>query len=354
MDDGRDKNIYLDYGIEETGMVWYNVRFSPCVVSGLMYDENLGCYTRMPQKIAGQVSNGVAHYNLDTSGGRVRFRTNSSVIAIRAELHHIESTNMMANCGKCGFDMYRRKDGDGRMEFIHPFFPPADVKTEYTGYPYRNNGEWADYVINFPLYAGVKELYIALKKDAVLREPTPYSHPVPVVIYGSSVTQGGFASRPGNCYPSILSRDLDTEVQSLGFSGNGLAEELMVDYFAGLEMSLLICDYDHNAPYLDHLEKTHLPLYRRFREKQPDTPILFMSAQDIAREPEMFVPRREVVRRTYETALQEGDRNVYFIDGEEFFSGDELGTFTVDRCHPNDHGFYRMAKRIEKEIRHLF
>lgn len=208
----------------------------------------------------------------------------------------------------------------------------------------------ADYTINFPLYDGVKELYIALKKGAVILEPTPYSHSVPVVYYGSSITQGGCASRPGNSYEAIISRRLDVDYRNLGFSGSGKAEDLMAQYLADLEMSIFVCDYDYNAPDVEYLEKTHLPLYRAVRSKQPNVPIIFVSAPDILMDPETFVPRREVIRRTYTIALEEGDRNVYFIDGAELFDGDDWDSCTVDGCHPNDLGFYRMAMRIEREI----
>ena len=126
----------------------------------------------------------------------------------------------------------------------------------------------------------------------------------------------------------------------------------MAEYLAGLKMRMLVCDFDHNLPY-EELKERHLPLYRTIRASQPELPIILMSAADVLMphaKAEKLVERREVIRQTYRTAIAEGDQNVYFIDGEEHFAGEDRDQCTVDRRHPNDLGFYRMAMRIEKEI----
>lgn len=344
-----DKNLLVNTDITEPDIVWMNIRQAPFVISGITYDEKRGYYTRMPQSIAEQVSEGVAYLNSNTAGGRVRFRTNSEFIGIHAVMNNNALMPHITLVGQSGFDLYRKKDGECSEIFYHSFIPPMGMRTGYSA-PFDTDGALGDYTLNFPLYDGVKELYIALKKDAVILEPAPYSQPVPVVYYGSSITQGGCASRPGNSYQAIISRRLDTDYINLGFSGSGKAEDLMVQYLAGLEMSIFVCDYDHNAPDAEYLEKTHLPLYRAVRSKHPGLPVIFLSAPDILIAPEKYAARREVIRKTYETALDEGDKNVYFIDGAELFDGDDWDSCTVDGTHPNDLGFYRMAMRIEKEI----
>ena len=344
-----DKNFLVNTDITEADIVWLDVRQAPFVLSGISYDERYGCYTRMPQEIAARVSEGVAGLNLHTAGGRVRFRTNSEFIGIRAVMNTGGLMSHITLVGQSGFDLYRKKVGECSEKFYHSFIPPMGMHTGYSA-PFTTDGTLADYTINFPLYDGVKELYIALKKEALILEATPYSHPIPVVYYGCSITQGGCASRPGNSYQSIISRRLDTEYINLGFSGSGKAEDLMVQYLADLKMSVFVCDYDHNAPDATYLKKTHLPLYRAVRAKQPKLPIIFLSAPDVLIAPDKYIDRREIIRETYVTALAEGDENVYFIDGAELFAGDDWDSCTVDGTHPNDLGFYRMAMRIEKEI----
>ncbi|MBO5069528.1 MAG: hypothetical protein J6C37_04120 [Roseburia sp.] len=347
-----DHNLIVNTEITEPNIIWLNIRQAPFVLYGVTYNEQCGCYTRMPRTIADQVSDGVAQLNFNTAGGRVRFRTNSDFIGIHAVM---ENTGLMPHIpltGQSGLDLYRKKDGESSEKYYHTFIPPMGMHAGYSS-PSYTDGALADYTIHFPLYDGIKELYIALKKDAVILEPAPYAHPVPVVYYGSSITQGGCASRPGNSYQAIISRSLDTDYINLGFSGSGKAEDPMVQYLAGLEMSIFVCDYDHNAPDAEYLKKTHLPLYRTIRAKQPELPIIFLSAPNILLDPKGWEPRRNVIRETYQTALAEGDKNVYFIDGAELFDGDDWDSCTVDGTHPNDLGFYRMAMRIKKEIARL-
>jgi len=344
-----DKNLKVDTDITEPNIVWLDIKEAPFVIHGVMYDENRRMYTRMPQEIAEQVSEGVAGLNPHTAGGRVRFRTDSGFIGIRAVMNTTGLMPHITLVGQSGFDLYRKKAGDSTEIFYHTYMTPMGMRTGYSA-PFATDGEMADYTINFPLYDGVKELYIALKKDAVISEPAPYRHPVPIVYYGSSITQGGCASRPGNSYQAIISRRLNVDHINLGFSGSGRAEQIMVDYLASLDMSIFVCDYDHNAPSVEHLEKTHLPMYRAIRAAHPNIPYVIVSAPDVLLRPDTHLDRREVIRQTWLTALKEGDRNVYFIDGAELFAGEEWDSCTVDGTHPNDLGFYRMAMRIGKEL----
>jgi lysophospholipase L1-like esterase len=222
-----------------------------------------------------------------------------------------------------------------------------------TGYSsaIMTDGKMAQYTINFPLYDGVKELYIALKKDSVLEPPVSYRYEKPIVYYGSSITQGGCASRPGNSYQAIITRRLNIDHINLGFSGSGRAEKEMVQYLAGLDMCAFVCDYDYNCLSAEHLWQTHLPLYKAVRAAKPDLPIILISAPTVLKEPENFSERRAVVCATYDAAIADGDKNVHYIDGAELFAGECWDSCTVDGVHPNDFGFYRMAMRIENTLK---
>ena len=55
---------------------------------------------------------------------------------------------------------------------------------------------------------------------------------------------------------------------------------------------------------------------------------------------------RQIVIDTYEYALAKGDRSVRFVDGAHLFDGPFADSCTVDGCHPNDLGFFRMAQKI--------
>ncbi|MBO5653197.1 MAG: hypothetical protein J6S44_03180, partial [Clostridia bacterium] len=147
-------------------------------------------------------------------------------------------------------------------------------------------------------------------------------------------------------YQSMISRRFDLDFINLGFSGSARGEDIMVDYLTTFEPSVFVCDYDHNAPTVEHLENTHYRLYSRYRAVRPNTPIIFVTKPDFDNNPEENSRRRAVVRATYDRALAEGDKNVRFIDGETLFGDSDRSACTVDGCHPNDIGFWRMAQVI--------
>lgn len=56
--------------------------------------------------------------------------------------------------------------------------------------------------------------------------------------------------------------------------------------------------------------------------------------------------RLDIITNTYKRATENGDKNVYMINGGEMirkFCGNDG---TVDNCHPNDFGFVAMANEI--------
>lgn len=348
--DQVDQNLRVETDITEPDLVWMDARQAPFVISGIRYDGQQGCFVRMPQAVADSVSEGVARLNRHTAGGRLRFRTDSSCIAIRAVMATDYLMSHITLIGQSGFDLYHRYDGSEEDIYYQSFKPPMGMRTGYSS-AVMTDGRMAEYTINFPLYDGVKALYVALKKGASLEPATPYRYQKPVVYYGSSITQGGCASRPGNSYQAILTRRLDTDHINLGFSGSGRAEQEMVRYLSGQDMSVFVCDYDYNCLDTKHLWQTHMPLYRAVRQAQPELPIILISAPTVLKDPANFTERRAAVRATYDTAIAQGDRNVYYIDGAELFVGECWDCCTVDGVHPNDFGFYRMAMRIEQTLR---
>jgi len=354
-----DKNLVVETDIKEPDIVWFSARELPFSFFGVMYDEEMGCYTRMPQRVATGISAGVSgSLNRCTAGGRVRFRTDSSYIAIRAVMKSGGCMSHMPLTGQSGFDLYR-VERNGRDTYYRTFVPPRNMTDGYSSGIYTDR-VMTDYTINFPLYDGVKELYVALKRDAHLAISTPYRDLPPVVYYGSSITQGGCASRPGNSYQAIIGRRLCMDHVNLGFSGSAKGEPAMAEYIKDLPMSAFVMDYDHNTNNEEHLQQTHEPFFRIVREANPTLPIVIVSAPNVLLKGDerfdygRFTARREIIRKTYENALAAGDKNVYFVDGGELFEGEEWDGCTVDGTHPNDLGFYRMAMRIGKELEGIF
>lgn len=342
-----DKNFAIPSDFEMEDMSFFDVLNKPFKIYGLMHDKD-GCFMRMDEKTAKSVSEGVYALFRNTAGGRVRFRTNSNKIAISAQYNSIGRMSHFALCGSAGFDMYVDS------KYTATFRPPYDIEGKFESVQETDSTVMKEIEINFPLYSGVDKLLIGVEKGSILEEGKEYKIKKPVVYYGSSITQGGCASRPGNAYQAIISRFLDCDFVNLGFSGNAKGEDEIAKYISRLDMSAFVYDYDHNASEVAHLAKTHEPMFIKIREKNPTLPIIMLSRTDTARYDaikEYTRERRHIIMDTYINALNRGDKNVYFIDGEKIFDIFGGDSCTVDGIHPNDLGFMCMAKVIGNELK---
>ncbi len=333
-----DKNLKVETKIEQEGLRFYNALSEPFKIYGVYMDD--GKFRRLPEKVAESVSRGVWILHANTAGGRVRFRTNSPYVAVNVKMGEIGKMPHFPLAGSAGFDVYRN-DGNGE-EYVRTFMPPFNIEDGYESLISFDDEVMRDVTINFPLYSEVKELYIGLDENAVVEAPTPYIDKKPMVYYGSSITQGGCASRPGNCYQGYICRTFNCDYINLGFSGSAKAEDEMTEYIKSLDMSIFVYDYDHNAPSIEHLRNTHEKMFKAIREAHHEIPIIMMSAP-VWNPSVDWKERRDIVEQTYKNALAAGDKNVYFVDGKALMSLCE-NNGTVDNCHPTDLGFYSMAR----------
>ncbi len=335
-----DSNFAIKTKIEKEDIKFYSIDEFPFKVYGV-FREN-GKYRRMPEVVAKSVSEGVYVLHSNTAGGRVRFATDSPYIAIYTKMDGLYKMPHFALTGSIGFDLYVDN------YYAKTFVPPFDIVDGYESIFEFGKKEQREITINFPLYSNVSEIYIGLQEKSLLAEATPYKNSRPIVYYGSSITQGGCASRPGMSYQAIVSRTFNYDYINLGFSGNARAEDEMIEYIKNLNMSVFVYDYDYNAPSVQHLEKTHEKMFKAIREKNPLLPVIMMSRPKhfLTEEEKM---RRTIIETTYLNALSEGDKNVYFIDGEAL-TALCVDSGTVDNCHPTDFGFASMAKALSKVL----
>ncbi len=331
-----DKNFVVETKIEKEGIKFYNCLSEPFKIYGVYYED--GKFRRMPEKVAETVSEGVYRLSTNTAGGRVRFKTNSPYVAISVIEDENHRWDHFAMTGYAGLDLYSDN------EYVRTFRPPADMIDRYESVLDLPTDGMHDIIINMPLYSNVRELYIGLDENAVIEAPSAYVNDKPVVYYGSSITQGGCASRPGRSYQAIISRRFNCDYVNLGFSGSGKAEDEMIEYIKNLDMSIFVSDYDFNAPTIEHLENTHEKLFKAVRSTHPDIPIIILTAPKFIQD-ERFTTRRNIIKRTYDNAIAAGDKNVYFIDGKDLMELCE-NEGTVDGTHPTDFGFASMAKII--------
>ncbi len=352
-----DRNLAVKSKIEGEELCFWNVRQSPFKMYGLLPGKVNDPFCRIPQQTAEACNEGVLALHTNTAGGRVRFCTDSSCVAIRVKMPARCLMPHMTFVGSSGFDLYVTQKEKSR--YAGSFMPPIDRENGYESLIRFPDRSLRDITINFPLYDAVDELLIGLEPDSVLRSGEEYRSQKPVVFYGSSITQGGCASRPGNSYQAIISRALNCDYRNLGWSGSARGEQTMAQYIAEQPMQLFFMDYDHNSPSIEHLEKTHEPFFLTIREKNPDLPVIFASKTDLplSREAEEETAlRRKIICTTMENALRRGDKNVRFVDGGTVFASfEEQGltadSCTVDGCHPNDLGFWCMSQVYGGAIR---
>lgn len=343
--DFEEKN-HPSESIESFGEIdWYDVCEAPIELYGACDKRH---FLRMEPSVAERVNEFVKRFYGNTAGIRARFATDSPFFAVYFELAGLNGDNTMPLSGTSGFDFYDVENG--RYEWtISPSYGETVIERARL---FRNKCDIHNITMNFPLYNSVNKVYIGIKKNCKMFKGKEYDNKK-IVYYGSSITQGADASRPGMCYQNIIARRTNYDYINLGFSSGALGEDIMADYIGDIKMDLFVMDYDYNAPDPEHLEKTHERFFKRFRAKQPDTPVLFLSSPSVPDE-ETDKKRTSIIEKTYSNAVKSGDKNVYFINGKSCFYDLVGRDYTVDGTHPNDAGFVRMAEVIGSKIISIF
>lgn len=329
-------------------LVFYDVKKHESIaVHGILDDKAQTGFPRMPRAVAEATNERVACLYTNPAGGRVRFKTDSARLALRATYPNLTPRSILTDQASMGFDVYLYENGV--PTFYAAPYPPVDMTDGYEKCITLGKGEH-EVEIYLPIYNDLVGLAIGLDAGASLAPPTPYTRNRPMLYYGSSITQGASASRAGNVYSAILERRFDTDFINLGFASGACGEEAIGAYMASLSPSVFVCDYDYNAPSAAHLAATHLPLYRKMRAAHPTLPIILITKPILlaCADNEDNDRRREIICETYRTARAEGDKNVYLIDGKQMLARYEAGMACADGVHPNDLGMLAYADAITR------
>ena len=328
----------------------YNFKDAPLRVFGSPLFYKTGKLERMPEEVASVIH--APELAKRNPGARVCFRTNAPSFTVKLTLGSNRVDIGMAIFGAQSACVLI---GDRQKPYYAGLVGPSsydELVVEKLIYKKGANGEMEDVTIFLPRNEPVLDVEISVDDAYAVEEPTPYRDIKPIVYYGSSITEGGCCTIAINAYNAIISNRLNLDYYNLGFSNSARGEDEVCDYIRdNFDMSVFVYDYDHNAPTNQHLEDTHERFFLRFREKHPDVPVIMMSrpwatyAKDDA--------HRATIRKTYERAVERGDKNVYFIDGETYFKPEEAYMCLVDTVHPNDYGFHCMADRIQPVIEEI-
>ncbi|MBR3837346.1 MAG: hypothetical protein IKJ74_04285 [Clostridia bacterium] len=341
-----DPNMVRVEKEDENLIDWYEVTPEAFDIYGVLPEKDGLLTRRLPLEVAQKVNAGVLKMCGYGAGGRIVFETNSPFVSLKVEYGNGAVPTVCNYCYSYGFDLYKFGE-DERDVFVGAYRPATkSFSTLEFSQKTNNNGETICYTLNMPHFSEVRKLQIGLEKGSYLGKRKKYRNEKPVVFYGSSITHGAAAGRPGNTYENFISQKYNLDYINLGFAGNARGEIAMAEYIAGLDMCVFVCDYDYNAPNAEHLLATHYPFYEIVRKKHPDIPYIMISKPNYFKSPELAEERRKVILESYYKALAAGDQNVYFIDGESLFEGEFYESCTSDGTHPNDLGFYRMANKI--------
>jgi lysophospholipase L1-like esterase len=207
-----------------------------------------------------------------------------------------------------------------------------------------------EYLLHLPLYNGIESVEIGVGEGATFSAaPVRYEGRKPIVFYGTSILQGGCASRPGMAYPSLVGRALDWPTVNLGFSGNGKTEPEMAQLLAELDPAVYVVD---SLPNLDLplAQERMEPFVRTLRAKHPTTPIILV--ENVTYPEAAFLESRRskvadvntLLRKLHDRMKAAGDKHVYYVHTAHLLGGD--GEDTVDGTHPTDLGFTRMAQGV--------
>ncbi|MBQ6287408.1 MAG: SGNH/GDSL hydrolase family protein [Bacteroidales bacterium] len=320
-------------------------------IYGKAIENTSATYERLPQSLEGVIRKPVWDLARHSSGISVRFRSNSSYIRLRWISSGLNTMNHMTDTGTRGLDLYSQDPVDGHWRFVKSARPARDTLNDLK---VIGNMEpvMREYIVYLSLYEGVKRLEIGVEEGSVIDQPALDSPKKgsPIVMYGTSILQGGCANRPGMAFTNIISRRLDREVINLGFSGNALLDYEIAELMAQVEdPSLFVLD---NVPNCGHevIDEREEKFFRILRDAHPTVPIVFIENPnyphyvfDKAGAADMEA-RNASMRAVYEKLKKAGEKRIYYIKGDKMLGED--GEATVDGTHFTDLGMMRYTEYV--------
>ena len=330
---------------EKGQILWYSLQ--DVGVEGRGWTDTKAFFNRLPAKAEGVAPKSVWGLSQHSAGLCARFTTDAPQIQARWTLtsKRLEMVHMTA-IGVSGLDLYALDNGKWKWLAVGRPTAISNTVTLVSDLPAGSR----DYCLYLPLYNGVTSVEIGIPKGSTLTPlPRPADHQKPVVFYGTSITQGGCASRPGMVHTAILGRWLDCPVINLGFSGSGRMEPEMGDLIAELDPAVFVLDCLPNMDAKLVTERV-VPFVHKLRKAHPQTPIVLVEDRNYtsgflrASQRTRNEQNHAALRKAYEGLLAEGVGGLSYLPADKLLGDDGEGT--VDSSHPTDLGFYRQAKAM--------
>jgi hypothetical protein len=335
----------------EPALAWHDV--TTWGVEGRAWPEmeRKRWFDRLPAVADGSVTAAVWGLSRDSAGMMVRFKTDATVIwADSTVLKEKLNGANMTPIGASGLDLYAR-DENGVWRWVGVSRP--DKKTTRQEIIGGLAPGFREYALYLPLYNGVEKLSLGVPPDAKF-EPLAPRTGKPIVFYGTSITHGASASRPGMVHTAILGRRFDCPVVNLGFSGNGRMDAAVGELLVKIDAAVFVIDCLPNMGPEAVREKC-IPLVKQLRAVRPETPIVLV--EDRRNTNSWILPKRNqlhtdnhaALRECFDKLKAEGVKRLFYVAGDDLLGHDAEGA--TDGSHPNDLGFVRQADVMEPVIR---
>jgi lysophospholipase L1-like esterase len=329
---------------------WHDVR--EWGVEGKAFNDTESYFDRLPARAKGVVRHEVWNLSHHTTGMAAYFESDATEFFVRYTLLNSDlAMNHMPATGVSGLDLYGMTDKGWRWLATHiPRAKTIEAKLVSQIAPGRRA-----YHLNLPLYNGVTSLEIGVPKGTAF-VPTPPQKVKPILFYGTSITQGGCASRPGMSFTSILRRRLNVPVLNFGFSGNGRTELEVGRFLVEIDPAVFVLDTSANTAAENLGAKTEA-LVKLIRDHRADTPVLLLDGRElqgaslIAGMSERNRKQTASLKQAYENLKAANVQNIHFREGGDLIGEDQEGT--VDGSHPTDLGMMRYADALEPDLRRL-
>jgi lysophospholipase L1-like esterase len=352
-------SLQMQTAFSQSSIKWWNPANSKySVIEGQAWPDRIKSrYDRLPKEAEKTVRKEVWDLSENSAGLVIRFRTNSDRIIVHYAVKEAFAMPHLPATGRSGVDLYA-KNSDGEWLWCGAKYSFEDtVKYDYLNIDpsdrYHNSGR--EYRLYLPLYNTVKWLEIGTRQGSLF-EALPVRLEKPIVVYGTSIAQGGCASRPGMAWSSILERKLDRPVINLGFSGNGRLEKEVIDLIAEIDAKIYVLDCLPNLGPNEELKQLIVKSVKRLKEKHPSVPVLLVDhagygGEKTVKENNTRVSGlNEINRQAFAMMKEEGIGQIYLLPREEI--GLDFDSF-VDGVHPTDLGMQQYALAYEKCIRKI-
>ena len=300
-------------------------------------------YHRLPNSYKNIVREPVWSLSKSSTGLSIRFLSNSNKISVKWKILHDLKMNHMAESGIKGVDLYFKNE-DG-WQYLNTGLPKG-IENEYL-FIDNMSKQLREFKIFLPLYDGIENIEVGIDSESFIKKPEK-NHKKPIIFYGTSITQGACASRPGMAHTNIISRKLDVDCINFGFSGNGRMEQPIAELISMSDPLLYVIECMPNMYPAKNVTTKTIPLVDKIRENNSQAPIVFVelfvssiSILDNNKQKEN-IAMNTALRTEYEKMINNGYQNIYYIESNNALGLDQEGT--VDSVHFTDLGFIRYSE----------